>query len=358
MIAAYYQMKTKNRQEEEVGCYYSDILTRKPDYQNLSSKCRVCLQEGNSLIFEKKDTEQILKVLQAFGNTTLSKHDEHIKLLCLRCYNFLRQAVIFQKVVLRSVNILMRPVNKESDNSMADGDNSDSFEAEDLKKWNSNTKEMESNTEASNAKEHKLESQLKTKEELYEYNNRVACHICNKIVADTYLKSHLTMHEPNNKKFICEICGRAFRERSSCTTHSLKHTTHFPFKCDFCPYKAQDKCLLKIHTRTHTKDYRYMCTECPAKFLVSSNLSRHMRKHKDPQFKCDTCKRTFYTKALLRQHHESYHTGIKSHECDICGKAFGHRTLLLRHQLGVHKREKMLYRRMPSYLKADNNKMQ
>lgn len=350
MLASYYQMKTsKRRQVDVLSNYYSNILSQIPDYYgDISSKCRVCLQEGKSSIFEKEDTKQILEVLQALGNITVTEDDNCTKLLCSICYKFLNQATAFRKVALRTADNLRNVPIEESDKSMDEQDCSDGYEPDNIEKWSSNTNPSDSKQKC------KLKNEKKAK---LQYSSKVTCQICNKVINRSYFKEHVTMHEPNHKRYICDICGKSFRLRCAYHNHSLRHSTGFSFKCQFCPYRAQYAELLKTHLRTHTGDFRYMCTECPARFLVKSNLNSHMLKHKEPQFKCDACKRAFHTNLMLQRHYQSDHLGIKNHVCSICGKAFGYRNAMMKHQRRVHKREKISFGRMPSYLLAENDQI-
>ncbi|KOB64707.1 Uncharacterized protein OBRU01_18505 [Operophtera brumata] len=348
MLASYYQMKTsKHRHGDHFAHYYSNLLCRDPEaYQDLSIKCRVCLQDGDSSIYGKENADEISEALQVFGSVIVSEDDAHTKLLCSTCIQFINQAIAFRKVAIRSDELLKKPVKEELCVFEDDHDNSDSYETEEPDNWSSNI-------EISRSNKQDLEVETEKKEKV-QYNSKVTCHICNKVINRSYFKEHVTMHDPDHKRYVCDICGKSFRLQCAYRNHSLRHSTGFAFKCQFCPYRAQYVELLKTHMRTHTGDYRYMCTECPARFLVKSNLNSHMLKHKEPQFKCDTCKRAFHTKLMLQRHYECDHLGIKNHVCNICGKAFGYRNAMMKHQRRVHKREKISFGRMPSYLRAEN----
>lgn len=348
MLASYYQMKTsKRKHEDEFLHYYSNLLCGGfSAYKDLSTKCRVCLQEGNSSIYEKENSEVTTEALQIFGNIFVSEDDGHTKLLCSTCYKFIKQAIAFRKVALRSEELLKKPVKEEINSEFEDNNyySDNSCDARDSEKWSNN---LEINGQDYVAvKPEKKEKAV--------HNAKVTCHVCNKVINRSYFKEHVTIHDPNHKRYVCDICGKSFRLRCAYHNHSLRHSTGFPFKCQFCPYRAQYSELLKTHMRTHTGDYRYMCTECPARFLVKSNLNSHMLKHKEPQFKCDACKRAFHTKLMLQRHYQCDHLGIKNHVCNICGKAFGYRNAMMKHQRRVHKREKISFGRMPSYLQAEN----
>ncbi|CAG5014044.1 unnamed protein product [Parnassius apollo] len=292
-------------------------------------------------IYGNKDSPEILDALNVFADIQIRVDDSLPKRLCEVCYNFLQGAILFRKIAKESQETLNRPVKEESllDHSQ-DQDYTDDYECKDtIQNWPSND----------DLRDTKVSKREKDKQA-----TKVTCQVCNKIINRSYYKEHLTMHDPNHHKYVCDVCGKSFRLRCAYHNHSLRHRDDFPFKCQFCPYKGRYAELLKTHLRTHTGDYRYMCTECPARFLFKSNLNSHMLKHKEPQFKCDACKRAFHTDLMLRRHYEADHLGIKNHVCNMCGKAFGYRNAMMKHQRHVHKREKLLFGRMPSYLEAEH----
>lgn len=319
--------KTKSNVEE----YYGDLFECKVKIK--SSSCRVCLKEGEYSINDNEDTNNIIDALKVFAEIDIIDNDGYPKHLCNMCYKFLKDALLFRKVAKHTHDMLHSTIKEETyDHSPDANDYSDNvYES---KEW-------------SNEDLIKHEKKVKIK-----LAAKVTCHICNKVINRSYYKEHLTMHDPNHQKYVCDVCGKSFRLRCAYHNHSLRHRDDFPFKCQLCPYKARYAELLKTHMRTHTGDYRYMCTECPARFLFKSNLNTHMLKHKEPEFKCDACKRAFHTKLSLQRHFEADHLGIKNHVCNVCGKAFGYRNAMMKHQRHVHKREKMMFGRMPSYLEV------
>lgn len=347
MLAYYYQTQTsRSKNEAEFTDYYINLLSSTSiPYQDLVSRCRVCLQRlqaGYISIYAGGNTEEIVEALQAFGNITVSE-DDHTKLLCSTCNKFIKQAISFRKIAMRSDVVLKKPIEDKKVLVKVEAGN----KSEDEHDISDNSLVPRPAKHIKNQEISSSVVKLKTKP-------KATCHICYKVVYRSSLKQHLLMHDPDAKKFVCDVCGRIFKYYVSYQQHRQTHGTSFPYKCQFCQYRAQNSSLLKSHMRTHTRDYRYVCKECNAKFLYISNLNSHKLKHKEPQFKCDACVKAFYTKHLLKRHYEAQHLGMKNHVCNICGNAFGSRHSMMAHQLGVHKREKLPYSRMPSYLKAEN----
>lgn len=356
MLTMYYLMKKTQKEKltkRKLSAieYYKNIHENKDKLLKIKegslSKCRVCLQEGRLPIFGTEDTVCVVEALYALSNIQVNEYDGYPKLLCDTCNEFIKGAILFKTIARKSEEILKQPVKKEEIveyHDQYDEDFSDSSVC-DLKQpeqW------VDQNDDVSEVKQ---EKKMKTRKS----NSKVTCTICNKVMNKSYYKEHMTMHDPDHKKYVCDVCGKSFRLRCAYHNHSLRHGNEFPYKCQYCPYKGRYSELLKTHMRTHTGDYRYMCTECPARFLFKSNLNSHSLKHKEPQFHCDACKRAFHTKLLLQRHYEADHLGIKNHVCNICGKAFGYRNAMMKHQRHVHKREKQLFGRMPTYLEAQHN---
>ncbi|KOB51959.1 Uncharacterized protein OBRU01_26700 [Operophtera brumata] len=346
MLAYYYQTKTDRRKNEaEFTNYYVNLLgSTSTAYQDLFSRCRVCLQrlkEGYISIYSGGNTEEIVEALQVFGNIAV-REDDHTKLLCSICTKFIKQAISFRKIAMRSDEIIRKPVEEKVIVKVEAGnkfeDDHDSSEICLVKRPVLHFKNQELSSSV---------VKQKTKP-------KTTCHICNKVMYLVSLKQHLLVHDPYTKKYVCDLCGKAFKYYNTYKQHRQSHRKTFPFKCKFCPYRAQNDHLLKSHSRTHTRDYRYVCKECNAKFLYVSNLNVHKLKHKEPQFKCDACKKAFYTKLKRQRHYEGQHLGIKNHVCNICDSAFATRRSMMGHQRGVHKREKLPPGRMPSYIKAKN----
>lgn len=334
---------SKNNRKLDIENYYSKLMNnvaRKKTKDRF--KCRICLKEGTISIYENEEAADIPAALITIGDIQLSEDDDYPKHLCDVCYKFIKEAICFRKIAKQSEESFKQPMKEETD---------DSFQFQDHDSYGSGN-EIEKPPPKWDGDEFK---NIKTeKKDKIKYTSKVTCNVCNKVINRSYYKEHLTMHDPNHQKYVCEVCGKFFRLRCAYHNHSLRHRNDFPYKCQFCPYRGRYAELLKTHMRTHTGDYRYMCTECPARFLFKSNLNSHMLKHKEPQFKCDACKRAFHTKLTLQRHFEADHMGIKNHVCSMCGKAFGYRNAMMKHQRHVHKREKLLFGRMPSYLAAEH----
>lgn len=313
--------------------------------------CRVCLKEdGTKPIFGDESHSDMSVAIRVFGDIDVKEEDDYPKYLCDACHTLLDAAILFRKTAKQSHLVLRkRHVKQEIQSDPQDWDYHQEAKEEKPKRSHSSILQNFFST-VDNPEEVKgLRNRKKT---------RVQCRICCKIITKAYYKEHFALHDATIVKYMCDVCGKSFRQRCAYRNHYFTHSSEFPYKCTMCPYRGRNSGLLNTHMCTHTGDYRYMCSECPARFLTKSNLNKHTFRHKEPMFKCDTCKRAFHSKLILERHFEAEHLGIKNHVCNQCGKAFGYRKAMMRHQLDVHKREKKVNGRTPSYLEAEFKKQQ
>lgn len=337
MVTAFYMMQmTKNKKKNDFTDYYNHLFITT---SNVERKCRICLQDARTPIYERDNTE-LITILNTVGGVNIDEDDGLPQVLCNVCYEFAKIAILFRNIAKKADSLLRGHLKVETDNMSENPQ----YSSDD------NTSSIFTKPE----NEHCSSSLVKVEVKKKCIKKKITCKICRKVISRSYYKEHLKMHDPNPEKHCCEVCGKVFKLRCSYYNHKLRHRADFTFKCQLCPYRGRYLELLKNHMRTHSGDFRYMCTECPARFLYKSNLNSHMRRHKEPEFKCDTCKRGFHTKISLERHVEADHLGIKNHVCQLCGKAFGYRNGMMKHQRHVHKREKMLFGRMPSYLQAQS----
>lgn len=333
--------RQSNRMDVDFIDYYRKIQRNfSTTKDNLASKCRICLNSGCVLITDNDNTKQLLETLQVLGDINIDEEKAWPKYLCEMCYKFLMIVIEFRNVAKQSLEILKLPVKEEI------------FETQELNIFNDANDNHNNDAEQWSHEQAPACEENPPKKTGMKFSQKITCKVCSKVVTKSYYRDHMTMHDPDHKKYVCDKCGKSFRLRCAYHNHNRRHTNDFSYKCQFCPYRGRYPELLKTHLRTHTGEYQFMCTECPARFLFKSNLNTHMFKHKIPQFKCDGCKRAFHSKLLLQRHYQADHVGIKNHVCNICGKAFGYRNAMMKHQRRVHKREKMLHGRMPSYLMA------
>ena len=139
-------------------------------------------------------------------------------------------------------------------------------------------------------------------------------------------------------------------------------------KCPLCNEKFANVSKANKHLGEAHKGLKIKCKECPAEFLTFNARVKHMAKHREMKFICDTCGRQFPYENQLNEHerkHGKKGTGkircsvvscdkkfcskramkhhVKSHtekkeplKCDLCEKTFGDKGLLQQHRRGAH----------------------
>ena len=79
--------------------------------------------------------------------------------------------------------------------------------------------------------------------------------------------------------------------------------------------------LLKYSTLVH-KNINYKCDVCTKTFTHAKNLSQHKLIHSGvKKYQCDVCTKTFTHSGSLAQH-KLIHSGTKKYQCDVCTKSF------------------------------------
>jgi KRAB domain-containing zinc finger protein len=175
------------------------------------------------------------------------------------------------------------------------------------------------------------------------------CRLCQKICrgwASWY--HHWSTHLDKRPDFICPTCGWKTKTKAGMWAHRKKHTD-VSVKCPHCDYtncikSAINTHIMQVHPELSPKKlWRHLCDTCGREFKTSSNLSSHMKLHKQliRNQVCSLCKKSFYSKKLLQDHVRSVHEE-KRHKCDKCDNKFAKRLSLLVHIDRVHLRIKKI----------------
>ncbi|XP_056388372.1 uncharacterized protein LOC130283193 [Hyla sarda] len=151
------------------------------------------------------------------------------------------------------------------------------------------------------------------------------------------VKQVLTRRE--DKLFTCSECGRHYKTFSNLSMHMRMHRNERPFACLECGKRFTKKSVLVDHHKVHTGEKPYSCTECGKRFTKKSAVVEHQRSHTGERpFSCLECGKCFSRKSVLVEH-QRIHTGEKPFSCSECGKCFMAKHHLERHQI-THTGEK------------------
>ena len=200
-------------------------------------------------------------------------------------------------------------------------------------------------------------------ERLNDFEESVACQLCDKTFSVVNLRWHILKEHCHDKISECSICEKKFitkdalkvhirqvhlNEGSAC--HICKETcddldkhirsSHSGKKmeCPYCDSTFQGKKLLNSHIQsTHLVGEKSKCKECQKEISVD-NLGRHMREqHERIKKPCPHCEKEFAMSNLarhVRQVHDNQTT-----QCPFCNKTLSNPNLN-KHIKTIHKRLK------------------
>ncbi|XP_055314070.1 zinc finger protein 317-like [Sitodiplosis mosellana] len=238
------------------------------DWTMVKWRCCVCkgIFENHRQLkahFDQKHTEDTLKILCSFCNTSFGKrrsvlrhivrkHRPYLKLSCKKCGTFF---------------------------------------------WNQNA--LKSHISISHAKPEQLgqlceicgksftsESKLQHHTRLHlpiEQRRSFECYVCKSHFA--YKKSlvhHMPIHWGQKIQYQCDVCLSKFSRTDALKRHSLIHLGKLPHECQYCGKGFRTKFNLKVHERIHTGERPYACSFCEYRSADGPNLGKHIKqRHKN-----------------------------------------------------------------------------
>uniref|UniRef100_A0A4W4GKN0 C2H2-type domain-containing protein n=1 Tax=Electrophorus electricus TaxID=8005 RepID=A0A4W4GKN0_ELEEL len=121
------------------------------------------------------------------------------------------------------------------------------------------------------------------------------CQQCNmRFISNESLEDHQRCHL-GEKPHECEECGKCFFQLVNLQQHQRSHKSEF--QCQMCGKGFVSLFALRKHKHTHVRKRPHRCTKCHLSFTGSSQLAEHMISHRDENFPCDLCHKTFSCKA-------------------------------------------------------------
>ena len=108
------------------------------------------------------------------------------------------------------------------------------------------------------------------------------------------------------------------------------------YNCDTCDKSFYDKSTLNKHIKSLHEQIRYSCDNCDKIFSQKADLKRHIKSvHEKVRYNCDKCDKSFSYKRTLKEHVESVHDNVR-YNCDKCDKNFYRKDYLNEHVKNVH----------------------
>lgn len=130
------------------------------------------------------------------------------------------------------------------------------------------------------------------------------CHVCGKtFLTSESLEDHQRCHL-GEKPHECAECGKCFFQAAQLQQHQRSHKSEF--QCQTCGRGFVSLFALRNHKHTHGKSRPYRCPKCLLSFTGPSQLAEHIATHRDDNFPCDICDKTFSCK-ISRAEHRKVH---------------------------------------------------
>jgi KRAB domain-containing zinc finger protein len=165
---------------------------------------------------------------------------------------------------------------------------------------------------------------------------------CDKCPKSFDKQEELAIHFKAFHAIQCKLCPKVLKTKHSHTLHMKLHAGQRAFKCTRCDDDRRfiDKAQLVKHVNIrHEKTKLFPCPECERVFYCSSTRRSHLvGAHREKQFSCETCGKTFSTKFNLRSHQQMHI--YESIECPTCKKTFKNPNSLKIHIRLAHDRIK------------------
>lgn len=127
------------------------------------------------------------------------------------------------------------------------------------------------------------------------------------------------------------------RKKSSIISSSINSKIRRRLSCLQCSYTTNRLNNLKRHVQTMHEILSEPIDCCDQLFISKAYFRAHVNTEHRCGYHCDTCRRTFCRKALLRRH-QSIHSGQKAFICLICSYSTSHKGNLDRHSR-VHRHQ-------------------
>lgn len=120
------------------------------------------------------------------------------------------------------------------------------------------------------------------------------------------LRNHYySVHREKKAHVTCEICGKHFNVKANFHKHMLQHVEKSERlaqrkQCDQCGEWLMTKSGMYYHETIHRSGVQ-KCDQCQMELPHRLALLAHIRKHhRQPQFKCTLCEKTFDIRSSLK----------------------------------------------------------
>ena len=161
-------------------------------------------------------------------------------------------------------------------------------------------------------------------------------------------KNYLGTSDEQKDSVRCNICNMEFDSQDELNSHNssihpgggdvsggeakVDSRNNIKVQCDNCGKEFPNYSELEAHKETCSQKVR--CNECDEMFDSNSKLAAHKASvHPVVSFDCETCRKTFTTRAKLNQHIKDAHS---PQICNLCNQKFADKNALTQHKRQKH----------------------
>ena len=161
-------------------------------------------------------------------------------------------------------------------------------------------------------------------------------------------KNYLGTSDEQKDSVRCNICNMEFDSQDELNSHNssihpgggdvsggeakVDSINNIKVQCDNCGKEFPNYSELEAHKETCSQKVR--CNECDEMFDSNSKLAAHKASvHPVVSFDCETCRKTFTTRAKLNQHIKDAHS---PQICNLCNQKFADKKALTQHKRRKH----------------------
>ncbi|XP_058444478.1 transcription factor grauzone-like [Malaya genurostris] len=177
----------------------------------------------------------------------------------------------------------------------------------------------------------------------YDWENKnCKCEHCGKYYKSRHiLTNHIKLKHTEPTDFICDICAKGFHLRSQFLLHKIEHRnpTELKMQCEICQRWLKNRPNWRRHMQQHEQT-EVTCDICGHVSPHQRALMGHKRRqHRDRQYPCTLCPKTFRKPITLREHVAAVHTGDVLYSCTFCDKTFNSHANMHSHKKKMHHAE-------------------
>lgn len=179
------------------------------------------------------------------------------------------------------------------------------------------------------------------------HTRSVQCATCNTTFSKPlHLRTHLDKGCPNNPpddrisvledmRCLCKVCDKVLKSKSNAIRHLRIHDfqerSRLKQRADIENFATVTNISQNVedHYKPLENSVGFQCLLCGEEIRFKSYMVTHVRRHLNQRlFKCDQCRKSYFSRHVLRKHQ---HNHTKPYKCPICGKGFIRRYMMTKH---------------------------